>query len=217
MKKRNSKVPTSVDETFVDPESADPEPERASATPDPLIGATMLDTYEIERLMGEGGMGRIYEARHVRIAEKRFAIKVLRPELVSSAQIRGRFEREVEAVARVTHPGVVAIADVGTTPQGLPFMVCEHLSGLDLLAYTRRFGALSDARVVDMVCRIAEALEAVHRGEDIVVVTPTASGKTLCYALPALQAIADDPSARALFLFPTKALGQDQVTEFGEL
>ncbi len=49
------------------------------------------------------------------------------------------------------------------------------------------------------------------------VVTPTASGKTLCYALPILQAIADDPAARALFLFPTKALGQDQVAEFGEL
>lgn len=63
----------------------------------------------------------------------------------------------------------------------------------------------------------AEAIEAVHAGEDVVVVTPTASGKTLCYALPTLQAIAEDPSARALFLFPTKALGQDQVTEFGEL
>jgi DEAD/DEAH box helicase domain-containing protein len=63
----------------------------------------------------------------------------------------------------------------------------------------------------------AEAIEAVHAGEDVVVVTPTASGKTLCYAVPTLQAIADDPSARALFLFPTKALGQDQVTEFGEL
>jgi DEAD/DEAH box helicase domain-containing protein len=59
-----------------------------------------------------------------------------------------------------------------------------------------------------------EAIEAVHRGEDVVVVTPTASGKTLCYALPILQAIADDPSARALCLFPTKALGQDQVAEF---
>jgi tRNA A-37 threonylcarbamoyl transferase component Bud32 len=162
MQKRPSKPPTSVDETYIDPESADPEPERQSTTPDPLIGATLLDTYQVARMMGEGGMGRIYEARHVRIAEKRFAIKVLRPELVSSAQIRGRFEREVEAVARVTHQGVLAISDVGTTPQGLPFMVCEHLSGLDLLAYTRRFGALPDTRVVHMGCRIAEALEAAH-------------------------------------------------------
>ena len=63
----------------------------------------------------------------------------------------------------------------------------------------------------------AEAIEAIHAGEDVVVVTPTASGKTLCYAVPALQAIAEDPDARALFLFPTKALGQDQVAEFGEL
>jgi DEAD/DEAH box helicase domain-containing protein len=60
----------------------------------------------------------------------------------------------------------------------------------------------------------AEAIDAVHAGEDVVVVTPTASGKTLCYALPILQAIAEDPSARALCLFPTKALGQDQVAEF---
>ncbi len=49
------------------------------------------------------------------------------------------------------------------------------------------------------------------------VVTPTASGKTLCYTVPVLQAIAEDPSARALFLFPTKALGQDQVAELSEL
>ena len=59
----------------------------------------------------------------------------------------------------------------------------------------------------------AEAVEAVHAGEDVVIVTPTASGKTLCYAVPILQAIADDPAARALCLFPTKALGQDQVAE----
>src|SRR5215203_5373335 len=63
----------------------------------------------------------------------------------------------------------------------------------------------------------AQAIEAVHAGEDIVVVTPTASGKSLCYTVPVLQALAEDPSARALFLFPTKALGQDQVTEFGDL
>src|SRR6185295_13438720 len=63
----------------------------------------------------------------------------------------------------------------------------------------------------------AEAIEAVRAGRDTVVVTPTASGKSLCYMLPTLQAVADDPAARALFLFPTKALGQDQVAELGEL
>src|SRR5450432_4723951 len=63
----------------------------------------------------------------------------------------------------------------------------------------------------------AEAIEAVHAGRDVVVVTPTASGKSLCYTLPVLQALAVDRSARALFLFPTKALGQDQVAEFSTL
>ena len=63
----------------------------------------------------------------------------------------------------------------------------------------------------------AEAIEAIHAGRDVVVVTPTASGKTLCYSLPVLQAITEDPASRALFLFPTKALGQDQVAEFTAL
>ena len=63
----------------------------------------------------------------------------------------------------------------------------------------------------------AAAIEAVHAGSDVVVVTPTASGKTLCYSLPVLQAITEDPASRALFLFPTKALGQDQVAEFTAL
>ena len=63
----------------------------------------------------------------------------------------------------------------------------------------------------------AEAIEAVRNGHDVVVVTPTASGKSLCYLIPTLQALASDPTARALYLFPTKALGQDQVAELGEL
>ncbi len=61
------------------------------------------------------------------------------------------------------------------------------------------------------------AIDAVRSGEDVVVVTPTASGKTLTYQLPTLQAILDDPASRALYLFPTKALGQDQVAELSEL
>jgi DEAD/DEAH box helicase domain-containing protein len=76
---------------------------------------------------------------------------------------------------------------------------------------------LEDRGITSLYSHQAEAVEAVHAGDDVVVVTPTASGKTLCYALPVLQALAEDPSARALFLFPTKALGQDQVAEFAEL
>ncbi|MGV7929842.1 MAG: DEAD/DEAH box helicase [Spirochaetota bacterium] len=58
-----------------------------------------------------------------------------------------------------------------------------------------------------------EACDAVHRGEDVVIVTPTASGKTLCYNLPVLDAMMKNPDGRALYLFPTKALSQDQLSE----
>ena len=63
----------------------------------------------------------------------------------------------------------------------------------------------------------AQAIEASDRGEDIVVVTPTASGKTMCYNLPVLSAILKNPNARALYLFPTKALSADQVSELYEV
>ena len=63
----------------------------------------------------------------------------------------------------------------------------------------------------------AAAIEASGRGENVVVVTPTASGKTLCYNLPVLNTIMAEPETRALYLFPTKALSQDQVAELHEL
>jgi DEAD/DEAH box helicase domain-containing protein len=81
----------------------------------------------------------------------------------------------------------------------------------------RIVGGLATRGIERLYRHQAEAIEAVHDGDDVVVVTPTASGKSLCYTIPALQAIAQDPAARALFMFPTKALGQDQVTEFGKL
>jgi DEAD/DEAH box helicase domain-containing protein len=77
--------------------------------------------------------------------------------------------------------------------------------------------ALEGSGIGALYTHQAEALEAVRAGRDVCVVTPTASGKSLCYELPVLQALADDPSARALWLFPTKALGEDQVAAFREL
>src|SRR3954465_15933446 len=81
----------------------------------------------------------------------------------------------------------------------------------------RLVGGLAGRGISRPYTHQAEAIQAVHSGSDVVVVTPTASGKSLCYTVPVLQAIAEDPAAPALFLFPTKALGQDQVAELGDL
>jgi DEAD/DEAH box helicase domain-containing protein len=63
----------------------------------------------------------------------------------------------------------------------------------------------------------AATAELVHDGKNVVVVTPTASGKTLCYNLPVLNAVLENPDTRALYLFPTKALAQDQLAELQDL
>ncbi len=81
----------------------------------------------------------------------------------------------------------------------------------------RIIAALRGRGIEALYTHQAEALAAFRAGSDVCVVTPTASGKSLCYELPVLQALADDPSARALWLFPTKALGQDQVVGFRAL
>src|SRR5207248_2311652 len=89
----------------------------------------------------------------------------------------------------------------------------EYPAWLDgrISASLRRRGILS------LYSHQADALESTHAGKHTVVVTPTASGKTLCYDLPVIDAIAKDPSARALYLFPTKALAQDQLAELERL
>ena len=77
--------------------------------------------------------------------------------------------------------------------------------------------ALRGRGVQQLYSHQARAVEVVAKGENVVVVTPTASGKTLCYNLPVLQALVEQPEARVLYLFPTKALAQDQLAELNEL
>src|SRR5438270_873683 len=74
-------------------------------------------------------------------------------------------------------------------------------------------GALHARGVDALYTHQAVAVEGALAGRDQVVVTPTASGKTLCYTVPVLQAVLDDPTSRALYVFPTKALAQDQLDE----
>ncbi len=80
---------------------------------------------------------------------------------------------------------------------------------------------LASAYAAKGICRLythqAAAAEAVHAGKNVVIVTPTASGKTLCYNLPVLNAVLENSDSRALYLFPTKALAQDQLAELYDL
>lgn len=78
-------------------------------------------------------------------------------------------------------------------------------------------GVLRAKGIEKLFCHQAEALEGIFKGENVVVVTPTASGKTLCYNLPVLNTILEDENARALYIFPTKALSQDQLSELHEM
>src|SRR5204863_3303772 len=77
----------------------------------------------------------------------------------------------------------------------------------------RLSGALSARGINELYTHQAEAIGHALAGRNVVVITPTASGKTLCYNAPVLQAILQDPCSRALYLFPTKALAQDQLAE----
>ena len=78
-------------------------------------------------------------------------------------------------------------------------------------------GAYATKGIRRLYTHQAAAAEAVHEGRNVVIVTPTASGKTLCYNLPVLNAVLEDPDTRALYLFPTKALAQDQLAELHDL
>ena len=136
---------------------------------DDLVGVTLNSTYVVERLLGEGGMGRVYSARHTRIAEKRVAVKVLHSEFASNAQVLARFQREAEAGAAISHPNVVAVLDIDVTPRGMPYMVCEYLEGVDLSDYlkeVKRLDVLDALSVTRQLCRglgAAHARSVVHR------------------------------------------------------
>src|SRR6187401_2236665 len=75
-----------------------------SSESDELVGQTLNNTYVVEGIIGEGGMGRVYRARHTRIAQKQFALKVVRPEYTRNSEVIARFRREAEAAACVSNP-----------------------------------------------------------------------------------------------------------------
>jgi hypothetical protein len=136
--------------------------EDAEEDHDPLLGSVLADAFQIVRLIGEGGMARVYEARHVRLPNKRFAVKVLLPAHAQSNEIVVRFQREAEAASGIAHPNVVDVYDVHRTVDGLPYLVCEYLDGTDLSTLLHRRGKLDVLLAVNIVRQVCRALAAAH-------------------------------------------------------
>jgi len=123
--------------------------------------AQQLGQYVIEKKLGEGGMGEVYLARHT-LLRRPTAVKLLPPERAGEKTI-ARFEREVRATSRLTHPNTVSIFDYGRTRDGVFYYAMEYLDGLDLQRVVQEHGPLPPARVIYILAQIAGALSEAHR------------------------------------------------------
>jgi tRNA A-37 threonylcarbamoyl transferase component Bud32 len=129
----------------------------ATRLPRQLVGR-----YRLERQCGRGGMGTVYEATDTAL-ERRVAVKVIRQELVGSAQAAERFRLEARATAGFAHPNVVTVYDFGVTADTRAFLVMEFLSGRSLRDELRREKRLIPARTLEILSGVCSAVEAAHR------------------------------------------------------
>jgi serine/threonine protein kinase len=125
------------------------------------VGQVLVETYRVERLVAEGGMAAVYEARHLRVP-KRFAVKFLRNQLQNHAEALARFRREAEIIATLEHPNIVQLVDYNVTDDGLPYIVLEFLDGEDLGARMARDGRIGLVDTLKIARQTAAALEAAH-------------------------------------------------------
>src|SRR5260221_3908201 len=107
-------------------------------------------------------MGRVYEARHTRLHTKRFAVKVLHADLARQPEVVTRFQREAEASSVLSHPNVVDVYDVSSSPDGRPYIVAELLQGEELGTHLDRVVRMTAAAAAHVVRQICAALGAAH-------------------------------------------------------
>src|SRR3984957_16456924 len=128
--------------------------------PESLVGHTLSGRYLIERLIGEGGMGAVYQAEHTHM-RKRLAVKVLHPEMSRLPEVVARFGREAMAAAHIDHPNVAAATDFGKLEDGSFFLVLEFVEGRSLREAINE-GRLELGRAMHVTRQIASALGRAH-------------------------------------------------------
>jgi len=156
---------------------------------DPVIGQT-VGAWKIHAKLGEGGMGAVYLARHPKL-RKEVVVKVLKPELADRPRRVERFLREARLGARLSHPNLVSVQDVGTSECGLHYMVMEYVEGVNLHERVQADGPFEPSEALRIVTEVALALRVLHEAGVIhrdvksenVVITPAGEVKLIDFGL----------------------------------
>ena len=125
------------------------------------VGQLLDRKYKIIRLVGQGGMGAVYEGEHTLIGRK-VAVKVLHPHAAEKAEVVTRFEREAQAAGRIGNDHILEVLDVGSLPDGSRYLVCEFLDGETLAERLERHGTLSPGDVLPIARQLLTGLQAAH-------------------------------------------------------
>jgi hypothetical protein len=129
---------------------------------DPIVGRVLSERYRVLRLIGEGGIGRVYLAEHLGTGRE-VALKVLLPEFAGNLQLVDTFLEEARTVSRLGHENIIDIYYGGRSSEGYAFLVMEHLKGLDLADTLHEKGPLPWDRCRGILQQIAGALSLVHQ------------------------------------------------------
>jgi serine/threonine-protein kinase len=174
---------------------------RPKAAGDPLIGRVIAERYLVLARIGEGGMGRVYLAEHVKMT-RQCAIKVMNPSLVTDTESLQRFAREASNAARILHPNVAAVFDYGEADK-IVYLVMEYVDGESLSTIIARDGAIDPRRAIEIARQVADGLSAAHElgivhrdlKPDNVILTHTRGGKEIAKVVDfgIAKAIAEAP------------------------
>ena len=172
----------------------------------PQPGDVIAGKYRLVRVIGEGGMGIVYEASHLRLRQ-RLAIKMVRPRLAARYHVVVRFEREARAAAQLKGPHLAKVIDVDATSDGLPYMVMEFLEGHDL---ARELASRGPIPVNEAVGWMLETCVAIAEAHELGIITDDqAPGNRVPRGR---QEVGDCASARVGFLAARVAHGDDEAS-----
>ncbi|MDP1857770.1 MAG: protein kinase [Gemmatimonadaceae bacterium] len=133
----------------------------SSGGSDTLIGTVLAERYLVQERLGEGGMGEVFLAEHVRMKRK-VAVKLMRKWMAGDPLAVSRFHREAENASQITHPNVAQVYDFGETADGTMYLAMEYVPGEPLSKILDREGRLNAVRAAEIVRQTADALVAAH-------------------------------------------------------